>query len=141
MDPRTITKLFLSYWTRVYNASKDKSSLEDLQDFITNMNEMLKMNAKGLGLQIRQHETGSELSSDMLDIQSVTTTAKELDGRVKSSECFGCVFDSEYLAEIPESVCVYTFKETRLMDRDIGIDPSDETAVPIAESDASETTE
>jgi predicted nucleic acid-binding Zn-ribbon protein len=117
-DVRSITKMFLSYWTKVFNASRDKSSLQDLQEYILNMNEMLKMNATGLGIHIRQHEVGSSPSSDRLDIQSVTTTDKSLDGTVKSSDCFGCTFDSEHITEIPESISVYTFKETRLMVRD-----------------------
>jgi predicted nucleic acid-binding Zn-ribbon protein len=117
IDARSITEMFLTYWTRVFNASSNKTSLEDLQEFIVNMNEMLKMNAVGLGLHIKQHEVGSELSSNKLNIQSVTTTDKDLDGTVKSSDCFGCSFDSDHLAEIPESLSVYTFNETRLMVR------------------------
>ena len=117
IDIRSITRMFLSYWTKVFNASRSKTSLEDLQGFIANMNEMLKMNAVGLGLHIKQHDVGSGLSSDKLDIQSVTTTVKDLDGTVKSSDCFGCSFDSDHLAEIPESLSVYTFSETRLMVR------------------------
>ena len=111
IDIRTIVRMFLDFSSAVYNASLDKDSLESLRETVGARIQWLRMNAEGLGLHIEHHERGSELSDNVVDAEFKETDDESLKGKVKVSECMGCTFRSDSIANIPEKITVYTYNE------------------------------
>ena len=111
VDVRGIITGFLQYATDVSNAILDKKDA-DLKSYLEMKTEYLEMSLKGIGLEIIHHVRGSNLSDARADIQPVETNDPELDGKVKISDRFGCRFATDFYAEIPECITVYSLKRT-----------------------------
>jgi len=111
VDVRGIVTGFLQYATDVSNATLDKKDA-DLRGYLEMKTEYLEMSLKGIGLEIIHHGRGSDLSNARVDIQPVETDNPELDGKVKMSDRFGCRFNTDFFAEIPECITVYSLKRT-----------------------------
>ena len=107
IDTRAIVETFLQYFTDVCNLALDKSDLEGLWNALDIKSEQLEMNLRGLGLNLQYHARGDPLTDERVNIQSVGTDDPELSGTVKRTDCFGCKFGSEFIADLPESVTVY----------------------------------
>ncbi len=109
-DTRAIVGAFLQYFTDVCNLVHDKSDFESLRMSLDIKSEQLEMNLRGLGLILQYHARGDELTDERVNIQTVTTEDRELDGTVKKTDCFGCRFGSDFITDLPESVTVYECK-------------------------------
>ena len=112
IDLRGIVMEILQYSSDVSNAIVDKDESSQLREYLSMRTEYLRMNLKGLGIETIQHERGSMLGDERVDVQPVDTDEAEMNGKVKISDRMGCRFSSEYYADIPERVTMYLLKET-----------------------------
>lgn len=119
IDVRSIVEAFLQYFTDVCNLAFDKTDLEELRNALDIRSEQLEMNLRALGVILQYHARGDDLTNERVDIQSVTTDRPDLSGKVKRTDRFGCKFNSDYVADLPESITVYEYRSESMKSEQI----------------------